>query len=995
MKTLPIFIVLLLQGLFFQVLSQPFSPSDSSALLAIDARCDASNRFNWNTDPDPGNWKGVHWNSENPRRVIGLFLADPGLRDTLDVTPFDRLDSLDCSDSYISELYITGLDSLSFLNISYAINLRKIDLTGLINLALLDCDWTNISSLDISNLTNLTDLGCNYSQLTDLNASGLTNLQNIYCSFGKLESLNVTGLENLSELFCNENNISSLDLSTCSNLTTLVAYKNLMTSLDVSNLTKLEYIDCSQNNLTSLALQNLTNLKNVHCSNNQLHSLDITSLNKLEVLDFGNNLISTIDFASDTNLTNLDCSFNNLSMLDLSKLHKLDQLYADHNSISSLNFGSDSNLTYLDCSYNKLSFLDISKLNKLNSIYCQYNVLSVMDFSNHPALHDITCRKNRLPFSSLVTGKGISGLYFYKPQDTIFETKIYNSDTTIDYSAEALIDGTATNFIFFKEGIAVDTNTTGLYTTKGFASYYCQMTNNEIPGLTLITALISIEAKPSNIYNPSDSMALLAIDARWDNTDQLNWNTEPDPSKWYGVTWDSVVPKRVIKLDLSSRLQIDSLDASKLTHLDSLYCYNNFLKNLKLSGLTNLSFLACFNNNLSCLDLSSLPNLKVLICGQNQLTGLNVSSNNKLNILECFENQVTTLDLSTLVDLTVLNCSDNRLNALNLSGLTKLTQLYCYNNHLTDLNVSSLNKLVELVLNQNQITSLSISNLTQLNFLSCNHNLLNNIILSGLTKLKDFDCSFNHIDTLDLSGLTEMTYLDCHNNKLVNLNVSDQSNLWYFDCSYNQLSNLDASGLTEMDSLWMICNDNKLPFTSLATGLNIVPGFGILIFNYAPQDTIFKPVSITGNTTIDYSDEALIDGTATNFIFYKNSVQAESNTTGKFTTTGNGRYYCNMTNSKFPGLTLITSNVTISGVSGINDIETSGNLFYPNPATNRIYFNSPGEISDVNLFSLNGQKIIQSKSVTTGLDVSGLVRGIYIIQVNFRGSLQMQKVVIQ
>jgi hypothetical protein len=123
------------------------------------------------------------------------------------------------------------------------------------------------------------------------------------------------------------------------------------------------------------------------------------------------------------------------------------------------------------------------------------------------------------------------------------------------------------------------------------------------------------------------------------------------------------------------------------------------------------------------------------------------------------------------------------------------------------------------------------------------------------------------------------------------------------NCHSNRLSSLDVSGLTKLTQLY--CNHNKLPFSSLAKGLNIGT------YTYKPQDSIFIARSVAGNITIDYSAEALINGQATNFVFYKNNEQVAANNTGLYTTTGVGDYYCKMTNSLFSGLTLTTARISI------------------------------------------------------------------------------------
>jgi len=160
----------------------------------------------------------------------------------------------------------------------------------------------------------------------------------------------------------------------------------------------------------------------------------------------------------------------------------------------------------------------------------------------------------------------------------------------------------------------------------------------------------------------------------------------------------------------------------------------------------------------------------------------------------------------------------------------------------------------------------------------------------------------------------------------------------------------------------LFCHGNRLPFSSLATGLHVND------FSYNPQDTIFDPYAIAVNLTLDYSAEALIDDTATHFIFYKDDVEAETNTTGLFSTTGAGTYCCQMTNARFPGLALTTAGITVTGetpglelsVSSLN-LDADAN----STATFNILSNTSWDvISSQNWLTVNPDSGINNQTIT-------------------------------
>jgi Leucine-rich repeat (LRR) protein len=396
---------------------------------------------------------------------------------------------------------------------------------------------------------------------------------------------------------------------------------------------------------------------------------------------------------------------------------------------------------------------------------------------------------------------------------------------------------------------------------------------------TVIFICLTIRSVFTQTYNPSDSTILRAIDTSCDINNNLNWNTEPNPGNWTGITWTS---GRVTKL------VIDSL---------------NLTGNLNVSGLSQLKYLYCSNNQLTSLDASGLTQLVILFCFQNQLTGINVSGLTKITNLDCNHNQLTSVDISGLNNLIYLYVYVNRLTSLDVKGFTGLKNLKCYNNQLTSLDVEGDTALVYLDAANNRIASLNVPGLTNLTTLRCNNNRLTSLDVSGLINLQTFQCYKNQLPDLNVRNLSEMTNFQCYENRLTSLDVSDLNNLTNLLCYDNQLSTLDVSNLINLLSL--NCQNNKLPFNALANGLHVNTFF------YIPQDTIFNQ-QYTNNTTLDYSSQAVIDGVSTNFELYKDGTLVQTNTTGLFTVNGAGVYNCKMTNAKFPGLTLITANVSVA-----------------------------------------------------------------------------------
>ncbi len=89
------------------------------------------------------------------------------------------------------------------------------------SLTVLNCANTGLTSLDVSGLASLTSLSVDGStELTSLNVSGCTSLIELYCHVTGLTSLDVSDCTSLTVLYCEQTALTSLDLSANTNITT-------------------------------------------------------------------------------------------------------------------------------------------------------------------------------------------------------------------------------------------------------------------------------------------------------------------------------------------------------------------------------------------------------------------------------------------------------------------------------------------------------------------------------------------------------------------------------------------------------------------------------------------------------------------------------------------------------------------------------------------------------------------------------------------------------
>ena len=163
--------------------------------------------------------------------------------------------------------------------------------------------------------------------------------------------------------------------------------------------------------------------------------------------------------------------------------------------------------------------------------------------------------------------------------------------------------------------------------------------------------------------------------------------------------------------------------------------------------------------------------------------------------------------------------------------------------------------------------------------------------------------------SLDLSGFNSLERLECSNNNLVSLDLAVLPSLITANCSNNKLTSLNINGLTKLGELY--CSGNYLRFSDLPLKLPV----NNFTYNYSYQSFPYVSTPVDVGAVLDFSSETTIDGIQTKFEWFKNgTLISGTDNSGKYQVKEDGFYYCRMTNSKFPGLALITNQVKVGAV---------------------------------------------------------------------------------
>ena len=135
-------------------------------------------------------------------RLPMALLNEPNLQDY-----WKRLKGLVCSDNQLSNLDVTSLSELVFLDLSNN-QLTNLDATGLSKLVSLRLNNNQLTSLKLTGLIALGSLWCTSNQLTSLDATGLSALKYIWCAYNQLTNLNLPDLSALKSVWCPYNKLT-------------------------------------------------------------------------------------------------------------------------------------------------------------------------------------------------------------------------------------------------------------------------------------------------------------------------------------------------------------------------------------------------------------------------------------------------------------------------------------------------------------------------------------------------------------------------------------------------------------------------------------------------------------------------------------------------------------------------------------------------------------------------------------------------------------------
>ncbi|RZJ63204.1 MAG: hypothetical protein EOO50_17405, partial [Flavobacterium sp.] len=314
-----------------------FNLSDHPALQEIDWRNNQTTNFSVNNIQTLTRL-GLTAHQLTAISVVGCPLVEYSVNSdgitSLDLAGLNSLSYFSYEGNSLGALYnIAGLPSLQYVSIY---------------------EEAPMVALDLSNTTSLTFLSVRSESLQSLNLSGCSSLSYIDMSSAvNVSNLNLTGCIALDDLYLSMNQgLEELELDGLLALNNLTITLSEITSLHISNCPLLESVDAILGNLSQYAIENCPSLTSLMFDGNHLSgSYSLSEFPLLNYYNVGGNQISAIDFSGCTELESIDVTGNQLTQLDVSDCHSLVNLFAEGNPLETILAKNGSVESYLGFSY--------------------------------------------------------------------------------------------------------------------------------------------------------------------------------------------------------------------------------------------------------------------------------------------------------------------------------------------------------------------------------------------------------------------------------------------------------------------------------------------------------------------------------------------------------------------------------------------------------------------------------------------------------------------
>ncbi|MDV7140170.1 hypothetical protein R3X28_14860 [Maribacter sp. TH_r10] len=214
-----------------------------------------------------------------------------------------------------------------------------------------------------------------------------------------------------------------------------------------------------------------------------------------------------------------------------------------------------------------------------------------------------------------------------------------------------------------------------------------------------------------------------------------------------GIDSDGIVNQQMLKSDAEA---VSSLDLNLSANFGEISDLTG------IEGFINITFLSAAGQEINDIDLSFNTKLDTLFLNGNHLTSIDISNNPNLILLDVQSNELSTINgLSKLTNLKKMNLSFNNFEEINIKN-ESIEVLLISHNLLKTIDTNDALNLKNVLLILNQLTTVDFSSNTLLETLAISGNMLQNINLEHNIGLTHLYSSSNLLTSLDVSNNLEL-----------------------------------------------------------------------------------------------------------------------------------------------------------------------------------------------------------------------------------------------
>ena len=682
--------------------------------------------------------------------------------------------------------------------------------------------------------------------LTEADLSKMTNLTILDLSHNELKKLDLKGLTKLNALYLNDNSFAEEPLVVGNDKPGLII-------LDIGQVGRLD---------SSFTLADYPQLLSFDAWNCRgLKTLDPSQCPGIKRISIDSCPVSSLDVSHNPELMILNISETGIVDLDLSNNENLMQLYTDRQSTSlsnarkltSLDVTHNPNLVYLFASGNDLTSIDISNNIYLTDVYLNNNLLTNIDVSKNRNLRNLMLRHNYFDFNTLPLPQDTWTQYDYM-QRNMAVAKSMKVGSTLDLTSRVIKEGYTTTCAVFMTN---DANPSA-FTQLG--SDYYTYDNGKLTFLKETSDSVYV-AFACDAY---PAFTLQEIPLR---TNKFMVKSEENYGKPDLAL--TLVPTGTANLNMGIGIYgateaepktffVDYGDGNPVEYTTTTADYPA-TANVNKQGVTGLvTVYVPENEKVSALSIADVP-----------LTSIDLTALHELDKLSITNAGLTSIDMTWNRRLRELTLTGNQLDTLYVRGANDAF----HKTLLQDINLSN-NKLTKVTLNDNYtIHNLDLSN-----------NLLTELSFKDADMMETLNLSNNLLTELNLSYCTEMTSLNIANNNIKSLVMPEIYALNTMHCEYNDLQ---FSTLPQLEGVetYIYAPQNEVSISKKGPGVDLSA--------YTDNgNTVFVWKKADGTLLKEGTDYNISEGRT----YFLSPVIGEM-------------LHCEMTNSRFPELTLATSSI--------------------------------------------------------------------------------------